>query len=182
MEASTFLVVQQAEVKIEILAYEKCLILGLNKGMFINESLAKASSSLKDIKNEGRKLGLKDNYHPHLMTSAMNRGHMICDGKITTEPTSKIEKYYYVTQHFTAGDILDNGSLLNHVWLLSLRGEGDFKRFTQLVGAREVNAQGKEVGFESAVYPLDVLDRAYSQVRPSFPGMITNPVDATKDN
>jgi hypothetical protein len=58
---------------------------------------------------------------------------MICTGDIEKSTTPITEKYYYFTQHFTQGDMLDNGDLLNHPWLLALRGERDYANFVSLL-------------------------------------------------
>ena len=152
--------VQRAEVEIELIKYEKCLVVRLNSEAY---------------KKDRKSLGLKkEHYHTGLIGSAFSKGHFICEGKITKKtknPTKVREEYYYVTQHFTAGDILDNGSLLNHVWLLAIRGQHDFNRFKKIIDARQIDKDGKEVNIDSANYPLEVLERSYSKLAPSFPGM-----------
>ena len=152
--------VQRAEVEIELRKYEKCMVLRFNTQAY---------------KNDRRSLGLSKNlYDINIVTEAFKKGHFICDGKITDKsdnPDTVTEEYYYVTQHFTAGDILDNGSLLNHVWLLAIRGRQDFNRFKSIINARPVDHKGEEANINSADYPLEVLERAYSKITPSFPGM-----------
>jgi hypothetical protein len=57
------------------------------------------------------------------LSHLVNRGIMVCDGT-EQRPEKGIkmpESYYYFTQHFTEGDMLDQADLLNHPWLLQLR-------------------------------------------------------------
>ena len=160
VSAGTYLVVQRAEVEIELRKYERCMVVRLNSQAY------RKSRRFFQLK--------KSQYDESLLSQAFNKGHFICEGKITDKsdnPDTVTEEYYYVTQHFTAGDILDNGSLLNHVWLLAIRGRQDFNRFKSIVNARPIDHEGNELNINSADYPLEVLERAYSKITPSFPGM-----------
>ena len=112
----------------------------------------------KDIENK-----------PNLVGQSLSRGIMVC-GDVTDTPESVIEDYYYFTQHFTAGDMLDEGNLLNHVWLLALRGKRDFATFINTIKAKPVGIKG-EVISDKEEYALTKLTESYLQILPTFPGM-----------
>jgi len=122
---------------------------------------------------EGRKITDTD------VADSLSRGIMVCDGKLNEKPEKVIENYYYITQHFTAGDMLDDGNLLNHVWLLPLRGTNDFNNFMYSVNAKPINSKGELIDEDDRFsYPNVRLRENYNQILPSFPGMYT--VQGTK--
>ena len=99
---------------------------------------------------------------------------MVCEGRYNQVPEKVIENYYYLTQHFTAGDMLDDGNLLNHVWLLPLRGTPDFNKFMTLVNAKPIGKNGEVIEEEDRYsYPNIRLRTNYNHVLPSFPGLYT---------
>lgn len=125
-------------------------------------------------------------------------GYVICDpgqSKGLQEQYFR-ERYYYFAQHFTEGHMLDDGSILNHPWLLGLRGERDYLRFVNLLGVKPKSAerdmslitqffkyvtspsqQDSERLADSftennlAELPLDQISGAFDNVLPSFPGI-----------
>ena len=183
----TYLVVQQATLVIELKKYEYCIVVRFSPKMihrFIRKSkyLNSDFDSAKDIDN---------------------RGFMICEGLIRDDPLPIREKYYYFTQHFTEGDMLDTANLHNHPWFLQLRGKRDFQTFVSLIGARKMEYLDKSF-FHSAYrevksdlqamnkiepnenltmsvvsrekdmdWPIEELGRTYFNVLPTFPGLYT---------
>ncbi|MCB0392095.1 MAG: hypothetical protein KDD58_12440 [Bdellovibrionales bacterium] len=128
----------------------------------------------------------------------MTEGFVVCDihqSKAISDMFFR-EKYYYFAQHFTEGHMLDDGSILNHPWLMGLRGERDYKRFVSLLGIKP-STQERETNFLSKFFkdvtspiiqdekklaesftennlselPLDQISGAYDNVLPSFPGV-----------
>lgn len=163
VNAATFLVVQQATMQIEIEKFERCFTASLHPKLF-NDLYSKEDLKLKEqyLKSD------KD------VSKTLTKGIMVCEGEYNKEPEQIIENYYYVTQHFTAGDMLDEGNLLNHIWLLPLRGRDDFNNFMTITNAREVNSKGEVIKEEDTpAYPLERLKDTYEQILPSFPGMYT---------
>ena len=76
------------------------------------------------------------------MNDFQNMGYFICSGEIQKEDDLKIgnelrirESYYYFTQIFNEGDMQDPGELVNHPWMLMLRGQRDFAVFEQALMA-----------------------------------------------
>ncbi len=164
VNAATFLVVQKAEMDIEILEHEKCLTLQFTPNL------------IEDLKI--KRMGLRKNVKPKdpRFVKALTRGYMVCDGEIHTAPEKIRENYYYVTQHFTAGDMLDDVNLLNHVWLLSLRGQRDFNTFISTMKAKKINQDGEVIPDRNVYdYSLWRLGKIYDQVIPTFPGMYAVP-------
>lgn len=158
---STYLVVQQAEMEIIIERHEKCL------------SFQFTPDLINDLDFKQLHLSSGINHRNPELRKALERGFFICEGKVTNTPELVNENFYYITQHFTAGDMLDNVNLLNHVWLLALRGDRDFNTFIRILKAREVNSNGEEIETEKALhnYALSRLTTVYNKVLPSFPGM-----------
>lgn len=157
---ATFLVVQKAEMEIELLEHEKCLDIQMSPRTF-------TGVTPEDLKlKEGLKLSDK------AVHKALTRGFMICEGVQTTVPDKVTENYYYVTQHFTAGDMLDDANLLNHIWLLALRGDQDYNTFIETMKGQRVNSKGEIIDErQNNAYPLTHLHNVYNKIHPSFPGM-----------
>ena len=126
-------------------------------------------NNLKSFITRGVNTFKKNNLDLH---KALTRGFMVCNGEPTEEPEKVRESYYYVTQHFTAGDMLDDVNLLNHVWMLALRGKRDFNTFISIMNAKKIDSKGEVIeGDEIYDYSLSRLGRVYDQVIPTFPGM-----------
>ncbi|MCB0357365.1 MAG: hypothetical protein KDD40_10175, partial [Bdellovibrionales bacterium] len=128
----------------------------------------------------------------------LTEGYIICDVEQSAELNELYfrEKYYYFAQHFTEGHMLDDGSILNHPWLMGLRGERDYNSFVKLLGIKPINKKleigpiseffkwvtsptlhDKEKLYSSftennlAELPLDQISQAFDNVLPSFPGI-----------
>lgn len=162
VSAATFLVVQQATMEIELRKFERCFTANLMPKMYYD---LKASD-----------LNLSENHQvtDEDVQRSLTRGIMVCEGRYNREPEKVIENYFYITQHFTAGDMLDDANLLNHVWLLPLRGTRDFNNFMDLVNAKPIGDNGEEIASDDLYfYPNVRLRSNYNQVLPSFPGLYT---------
>ena len=132
---STYLVAQIASFDIGFEEYEPCTEIRLNP-RFLDENL-KFLDLLKDIGELG---GTPRNAWPVEMKDYFSKGYFVCSGEIIKEKRKFPERFYYLTQHFTQGDMLDEANIMNHPWLLQLRGEKDFIRFveaTQGKGSKE---------------------------------------------
>jgi len=127
--AGTFLVNQQATFDIEFGDYERCLVVRLHPSL------------IRDILDHEPLASGDYAYREGVGFAADNidaQGVLICSGKRARQCLPVKEKYYYFTQHFTEGDMLDTADLHNHPWLLQMRGYRDFQAFTATIGAREV--------------------------------------------
>jgi len=134
VSSGTFLVSQQATFDIEIGEYERCLVARLHPAFI--------KAAIEIINYENEKVALppfRDGSGEDRVNDVESQGVMICSGKRIRKNLPIKEKYYYFTQHFTEGDMLDTADLHNHPWLLQLRGFRDFQMFTAMVGAREVD-------------------------------------------
>ncbi len=134
VSSGTFLVSQQATLDIELGEYERCLVVRLHPKIikdFMDSDFIKESFLDENIdrNNDGE---------PEELSDILSQGMLICSGQIRSNRLPIKEKYYYFTQHFTEGDMLDTADLHNHPWLLQLRGYRDFQVFTSMIGAREV--------------------------------------------
>ena len=149
-------------MEIELRKFEKCFTAHLMPSLFYGLQ----SEDLRLAK--GKKISDPD------VAESLSRGIMVCDGELNTDSEKVTENYYYITQHFTAGDMLDDGNLLNHVWLLPLRGTRDFNNFMYSVNAKPVNKDGELIDENDRFsYPNVRLRENYNQILPSFPGMYT---------
>lgn len=162
VSAATFLVVQQATMEIELRKFERCFTSSIMPDLF-NDFQA-SDLTIK----EGKQVSDTD------ILKILQKGVMVCEGRYNQVPEKVIENYYYLTQHFTAGDMLDDGNLLNHVWLLPLRGTPDFNKFMTLVNAKPIGKNGEVIEEEDRYsYPNIRLRSNYNHVLPSFPGLYT---------
>ncbi len=110
ISAGTYLVMQNAEFEVELTSYEQCLTVRWHP------DYAEKYSQYIDF-NEGP---FSEDYV---------RALYLCSGVTEDTPIAVNEKYYYFTQHFTEGDMLDPADIHNHPWLLSLRGVREFRTF-----------------------------------------------------
>ncbi len=155
VSSGTFLVSQQATFDIELGEYERCMVARFHPA-FVKDFITESKSFLKnefvaqdiDENNDG----VVEEY-----SDINKQGIMICTGRPVSDETLPVnEKYYYFTQHFTEGDMLDTADLHNHPWLLQLRGYRDFQVFTSMIGAREVGY------IDNNRWVKDVMSRTFS--------------------
>jgi hypothetical protein len=158
---STYIVAQIARFKIRLDDYEQCMVLTLDPRVFVNGGYVQFTDA-----------------HFEPMKNA--QGLLVCEGVRRTEPRYVKEDYFYFTQHFTEGDMLDQADLYNHPWLLALRGQRDFVSFMNIVRRQEAMTLGNFLGGlmpggaeRNTGWPLDQMLRTYQQITPSFPGFYT---------
>lgn len=157
---STYLVAQIAKFRVRLDEFERCVVLSF------------APAFQKVLAAQGRFIWNEQEYgvlHPVL----------VCEGHNNTQPRFVDETYFYFTQHFTEGDMLDQADLYNHPWLLALRGYRDFGAFVDMIQAQEVvDMKNFTKGVFSPEkrpidWPLAHMKDVYRQVVPSFPGFYT---------
>lgn len=102
--------------------------------------------------------------------SHVARGVVLC-GKLETVKKRLLEKYYYISQHFTPGDQLDMGALYNHPWLIRMRGVRDISVF--------LNALRKDTG-SSWRSILSSSSKKTENVANPFTSVVDNPLDVLK--
>lgn len=162
VSAAVFLVTQQATMEIELRKFERCFTASFMPNLYYDL----VAEDLNLV--EGKKVADGD------VARSLTRGIMVCEGRYNRDPIKIIENYYYITQHFTAGDMLDEGNLLNHIWLLPLRGTEDFHNFMNLVNAKPIDKDGEVIDEDDRYsYPTVQLRKHYGNIIPSFPGMYT---------
>lgn len=181
-----YLAMQEATMDVEILEHEKCLIVRPHPD-FITSIVDRLNFSVKDVAMKIRdrvkfKMGLSkldhgktmnlgdDASEKELVLGQFLRGIMLCGDKKIKEPTPVREKYYYFSQHFTEGDLLDSADLYNHPWLLALRGKRDFQGFMAVIKAVPYNWNFSEVA-KTEGWSIEHMIRSYRQVHPTFPGL-----------
>ncbi len=166
---STYLVAQIAGFKVRLDKFERCAVVRFSPDFISEIENAPGSMSLVGFLNQNRKL------------VNLRRGIMVCEGQLNREPRTVKESYFYFTQHFTEGDMLDQADLYNHPWLLALRGQRDFGVFLRRIRGQEPITignfvKGVWVGKERTLdWPLDHMLRVYRKdgLSPSFPGYYT---------
>lgn len=171
----TYLVTQMATFDIELERYEQCAVVKMNHGFLANRGPFR-----KIIDGWSRQ--------QDKVADAIGFGLMLCTGEVEepkdpdntgqNKPYPVRERYYYFTQHFTEGDMLDAGDIYNHPWLLMLRGRRDFNIFmaglngyNKDITAYSINTPVAHV--ESYTWPITNLVDTYLDVQPTFPGMYT---------
>lgn len=165
----TYLVSQIAKFNLNITRYEKCTVYRMTR-----QALEDMSQS---IVVQGGRMG-SVRVSPHLVRE-MTRGLMVCDGEVHEQPKNVDEVYFYFTQHFTEGDMLDQADLYNHPWLLALRGIRDFATFTSVIQVQEeVGLYNYVKGFfhsrpQALGWPLSKMTDTYKQITPTYPGFYT---------
>ena len=183
VSSGTYLAMQRATMDIYFTEYERCREIRLKPDFYISERSF---------------LQLQNHIPEHHLDEAYNQGILLCTGELESDEKPRREMYYYFTQHFTEGDMLDNGDLLNHPWLLSLRGERDYAHFIDLIQATpDYTIESRDFDLkwitndallhhylgrsdeilqinESADLgnrPIDQLVNAYHLMPPTFPGI-----------
>ncbi|MCB0407405.1 MAG: hypothetical protein KDD34_04315, partial [Bdellovibrionales bacterium] len=176
LNSGTYLVMQAATFDIELQAFEPCLILSYD-------------TKYLDAFNVLAPYTVRWKEHPEKMANALDYGLMICSGKVEIprdpkdpsqlKPYPVRERYYYLTQHFTEGDMLDAGDLYNHPWLLMLRGRRDFNIFMATInGFTDKSLSLFDITTPVAhvdkyTWPIENLVDTYLDVRPTTPGLYT---------
>ena len=131
VSSGTFLVAQQATLDVELGEYERCLVARFHP-LLLRHIWKNYLDTGQDTMNKNQNEDFE------------SMGVIICTGKRENKCLPVQEKYFYFTQHFTNGDMLDVADLHNHPWLLQLRGIRDFMAFTSLIGAREVEVDSND--------------------------------------
>lgn len=183
VSSGTYLAMQKATMELYFDQYEPCIEVRMTKNFLSQSTMSKVLGVLPE----------------EIRGRSASQGLFICSGEIVTERKAFPEWYYYFTQHFTEGDMLDNGDLLNHPWLLAMRGERNYAHFINLIkatpqsdrksrdfdlrwlpnealqhyldNAELVNTIPDDVNLGER--PLDQLIEAYNQMPPTFPGLYT---------
>lgn len=160
VQKATFLVMQSAAFDIKLKDYENCAVIRWNPEIFNSQNLFTRFVGVTN--NTGRLI-----YIPG--------GYFLCAGKEETPPPLYIrEHYFYFTQHFTDGDMLDSGDLYNHPWLLGLRGSRDGAAFLSKMATEDYNiADLSTASHDDELWPIKRMIEVYSHILPSFPGMYT---------
>ena len=183
----TYLVMQMANFTVDLDEYERCMI------------LKPQPEWIKSVEGDLIKSRKRQTNEPGSSEELKVKGLMMCSGEMSKEPRSVMESYFYFTQHFTEGDMLDQYDLYNHPWLLALRGVRDFTHFAKLLRKQSdkdaqwysainpltyINFVTTSVGdaktakpWEKTVdktgWPLDKMAETYRKILPSYPGLYT---------
>ncbi len=157
---STYLVAQIAKFHVRLDEFERCVVLSFTPAF-------------------QKVLGLQGRFVWDSSQFGTMHPVFACEGVKNAKPRFVDETYFYFTQHFTEGDMLDQADLYNHPWLLGLRGYRDFGAFVSMIRAQEVMSFKNFVSgvFEPKKRPIDWplghLKEVYRQIVPSFPGFYT---------
>ncbi len=181
VSSGTYLASQQKHMNLVFSEYEPCVALKLSPNFIQDSSLYSE---------------LNPNLDPDELLMLFTRGIFYCLGRTVEQDTEVRETYYYFTQHFTEGDMLDNAELVNHPWLLGMRGIQDYYRFLRSINLTSVRfdedageftemspEDARRANIDLADMPLGVMRDAYKKHTPSFPGFytITDQTDKTDE-
>ncbi len=180
---------QQKYINVAFSKFERCTILKMTP-QFVEE--VGLLDYIQRAQYRYRGLTLQESL------AAITRGVMICSGIIEDEETWFRESYYYFTQHFVEGDLLDSADPKNHPWLLTLRGLNDYRKFISnfrdlqpenqaaqtplgnphgMITARQVPTE-----FAMGERPIKALEKAYRATNLSSPGFYTVTEDSLNIN
>ncbi len=157
---STYLVAQIAKFRVRLDEYERCYAMSFTPEFLRSLDLYGVIA-----------------YEPKVHGTA--RSMFVCEGRHVTQPRYVDEMYFYFTQHFTEGDMLDQADLYNHPWLLALRGYRDFGSFIGLIRKQEgisfwEMTKNMVTPKERTIdWPLAHMRDTYKRIVPSFPGFYT---------
>lgn len=180
---------QQKYINIAFSKFERCTILKMTPEFIDSVGLV---DFVRGSQYRFRGLTLQESF------AALTRGVMICSGNIEDEETWFREAYYYFTQHFVEGDLLDSADPKNHPWLLTLRGLNDYRKFLsnftdlKLNGDSQSTPLGNPNGlitprevpyeFQMGERPIKALEAAYRATNLSSPGFYTVTEDSLNIN
>ena len=153
VNAGTYLVNQQSTLSIGIDNYERCMVARFHPILiynFLNESGLFNMGLFYGSDRSNIKNGFSEK------DDIESQGLMICTGDRETEELPVNERYYYFTQHFTEGDMLDTADLHNHPWMLQLRGVRDFETFMTSIQAKKLHYV--EQGLMKNLYESSLTD------------------------
>lgn len=157
----TYLVMQAANFAIQLTNYERCAVVKMDPSIAQSQA-----TSLRFL--------VKSAEQTSQVYAAAHKGLIVCSGEPETKPWGVTESYFYFTQHFTEGDMLDQADLYNHPWLLAMRGFRDFYTFVRLIRAQEFTLFEPFTKIvDKPGWPLDQMVDAYRAVQPTFPGLYT---------
>jgi hypothetical protein len=175
---STYLVAQMAKFDVDLLAYEKCTVVRLSDQAIGELGISAGDSAFTRRVVMGSTVNFQD---PRVLQAATN-GLLVCEGEEAAKKNSKKtveEMYFYFTQHFTEGDMLDQAELYNHPWLLALRGMRDYTAFITKVRSQEKTSLWNTTTKTFHLTPrpmaeaLDHMRNQFANTFPSFPGFYT---------
>lgn len=151
----TYLAAQISTLDIELEEWEKCSVVRLDPevidgqefGQRLNDFVSDAELMIPNFKSSLRYDDLS------------GYGFLLCSGDIDTVddmppdeyrgeeiPLRIRERYVYFTQHFTEGDMQDPASLVNHPWMLQLRGVRDYSNFVASIKGERGTVEQLTVG------------------------------------
>ncbi|MDB2426071.1 hypothetical protein N9W41_00845 [bacterium] len=180
--SGAYLVIQKSNFEITAKDYDMCVIIKPNDNFinsFLNTSTGESSTPRDVYQNRSFNLELnKDSYGKALNDAQFNLirnyGILVCSSYQFSNPLVINESYYYVTQHFLAGDMHDPYSIKNRPWLMSIRSKRDFISF--LSSIREHNNLSNVGNLNYT--PIDNLIDSYDDFNsktPSWPGLYVYP-------
>ncbi|NQZ02262.1 MAG: hypothetical protein HRT45_16515 [Bdellovibrionales bacterium] len=200
LSLGTYLVMQNATFDIQLEEFERCAVLKFDTIKLLEETRLMSMITTKNIMPDDHfPLSETDEERAKAQTAAIESGVMICTGDVEIPasegkmPKAVRERYYYFTQHFTEGDMLDSGDLYNHPWLLMLRGRRDFNIFMAGLNQFSINPRahwdmrkpwkmldmatgglGEPITMVNEYeWPIENMIRTYLDVTPTFPGLYT---------
>lgn len=222
---SAHLSMQAAELDLELKKYRRCMLVRWNKKylrtVLPNLGTAATQEEIAEYMRTQRQ-DLELSYDPNLVIEQEKRARLVEENQYELSEVipalSNIfvcgheqnrredsiairEKYYYVTQHFTEGDLLDSGSLLNNPWLLTLRGYRDMVAFVQSMYPNKESLPQNVLDlimddydrvttkrplfipvqlrpanrntFDTELEAWQIMSKAYKNVSPTFSGLYT---------
>ncbi len=132
----TYLVMQNTEFSLELTSYQECLIVKWNP-LYTSYERDLLTDFDSHINLAMDKLGGQNpSQQAKIQKLISESGFASCNAVKGEKLEDRIvvrENFYYFTQHFTEGDMLDPANIHNHPWLYAIRGLTDFKKFMHTI-------------------------------------------------
>jgi hypothetical protein len=164
---SNSLDVEKNSFRVLLDKYEQCLVVRLNPNLFVTNT--NVNFVLRDPNYTAN---LSEGLTADQKGLAKTRGLLLCDGEDSKKTLLKTENYYFIDgDEGTAQQ--DHGDQRNRPFVLQVRGDKDFKRFT--VGAKlmQINPNTAQAEGDIPSNQLDQTIRLFNLGLPTYPGQFT---------
>jgi hypothetical protein len=157
--SGTSLAVEMRGMQVEVAAHERCTAIRLSDSFFkqnvayVNQAFPKNLSDEEKVKR-------------------MTRGLLLCEGILRRQPVALNERYYQFSQSTGEEALNDVGDILNHPFLLTVRGRTDYIRFANILKAQPITPKEVPKNVAIETYPIERLMKAFGSPSPTFPGVL----------
>ncbi len=168
---SVSLDVEQANIRLNLLAYDPCLNIRLNPGFIKSHKLIQRvgpTPEKGDIRLQNEKLNI------------LGRGLLICGGEKITTPLAYTEKYYFVSQAIPNANVIRRFDFRANHYSFKLRGDNELRTFYSLIAPKGADSSAPlnmdhntRLNIDDRMKGLNSEDASLPYREPSYPSVIT---------